>query len=237
VPGRHEIPYMAGTRYIAFCDPAGGSGGDSMTLAIAHRDRDGRVVLDLVRETKSPFSPETVVAEFAVTLKDYHVNRVFGDRYAGEWPREQFRKRGVEYRTSERPKTQLYSEFLPLINSGRVELLDNNRLVAQLCSLERRTGRGTGRDVIDHPSGPGWHDDICNAVGGVVVTALSSGASPMVVSKRAMDWASGYDTPRRTLSPAMRWASGVGGEVAGPSRDAVIGQVIGADGRPVRGRY
>ena len=49
-------------------------------------------------------------------------------------------------------KAELYGMALPLINSGRVELLDHPRLVAQLCGLERRTAWG-GRDTIDH--GPG----------------------------------------------------------------------------------
>jgi hypothetical protein len=57
------------------------------------------------------------------------------------------------------------------LNSGRVELLDHPRLAAQLCALERRVTRG-GRDSIDHP--PGGHDDLANAVGGVV-SVLSSG--------------------------------------------------------------
>jgi hypothetical protein len=43
-------------------------------------------------------------------------------------------------------------------------LLDDARLIHQLCALERRTARG-GRDSIDHP--PGAHDDLVNAVAGV----------------------------------------------------------------------
>ena len=39
--------------------------------------------------------------------------------------------------------------MLPLLNSQAVDLLDNERLVSQLVSLERRTTRG-GRDSIDH---------------------------------------------------------------------------------------
>ena len=58
---------------------------------------------------------------------------------------------------------------MPLLNSGRVELLDHKRLVAQLCSLERRTTRG-GKDSIDHP--PGSFDDIANCVAGVAAVAL-----------------------------------------------------------------
>jgi hypothetical protein len=101
-------------------------------------------------------------------LKCYRVNSVVGDRYGGEWPREQFRKLGVRYELSPRPKSDLYKDVLPLINSRQVELLDHPRCVAQLCSLERRAGRG-GRDSIDHP--PGSHDDVCNAVAGVLVAA------------------------------------------------------------------
>ncbi len=37
-----ERPPVAGVSYVAFCDPAGGGGGDSMTLGIAHRERDSK---------------------------------------------------------------------------------------------------------------------------------------------------------------------------------------------------
>ena len=66
---------------------------------------------------------------------------------------------------SDRTKSQLYVDFLPVLNSRSVELLDLPRLTAQLCSLERRTARG-GRDSIDHP--PHSHDDVANCVAGVV---------------------------------------------------------------------
>ncbi len=58
---------------------------------------------------------------------------------------------------------------LPLINSQRCKLLDNDRLVNQLTNLERRVGRGTGKDSIDHPSGA--HDDLANAAAGAIVSA------------------------------------------------------------------
>ena len=96
-------------------------------------------------EARPPFSPESVVAEYATLLKSYRVNTVRGDRYAGGWPREQFRKRQIEYRPAEKPKSDLYLNLLPPINSARVDLLDNDRLVAQLCGLERRTARSRRR--------------------------------------------------------------------------------------------
>jgi hypothetical protein len=67
VAGRHELPPVDRLRYVGFVDPSGGSA-DSMTLAIAHRDRD-RVVVDAVRERRPPFSPDDVVLEFAALLK------------------------------------------------------------------------------------------------------------------------------------------------------------------------
>jgi hypothetical protein len=76
--GRHELPRIDGVAPLAFCDPSGGSS-DSMTLAIAHMEGE-RVVLDLVRERKPPFSPDDVAREFADTLKLYGVSTVCGDR-------------------------------------------------------------------------------------------------------------------------------------------------------------
>ena len=162
-----ELPPMSGASYVAFVDPSGGSS-DSMTLAIAHRDDDGVAVLDCVREVMAPFSPEIVVEDFCRTLAAYGVAKVCGDRYAGEWPSEQFAKRNVTYEPSEKVKSDIYRDTLPLLNSRKCELLDNRRLISQLHGLERRTARG-GRDSIDHS--PGAHDDIANAVAGALVLA------------------------------------------------------------------
>ena len=98
-------------------------------------------------------------------LKSYRLTTVRGDRYGGEWPREAFRKHGIEYKASAKPKSDLYRDLLPALNSGQVELLDNPKLITQITSLERRSGRG-GRDSIDHP--PGAHDDLANAVAGAI---------------------------------------------------------------------
>ncbi len=117
-----------------------------------------------------PFSPEGVVAEFVDLLKSYRISKVTGDRYAGEWPREAFRKHGIKYEPSAEAKGAIYRDFLPLINSGKVRLLANKRLVSQLVGLERNTARG-GRDSIDHARG--GHDDIANAVAGVLLAAVA----------------------------------------------------------------
>ena len=58
--------------------------------------------------------------------------------------------------------------------SGRVELLDSKRLVAQLSNLERRTAR-SGRDSVDHA--PGSHDDVANVAAGSLTLALRKNIS------------------------------------------------------------
>ncbi|MCJ2023536.1 hypothetical protein [Methylobacterium sp. J-067] len=152
---------LPGLAYYGFTDPSGGAS-DSMTLAISHQE-DGCAVLDAVRERKAPFSPETVVAEFSDLLKRYSLGKVVGDRYGGEWPRESFQRHGITYEPSEKTKSQIYTDLLPRLNSGEVDLLDVPVLTGQLITLERRTARG-GRDSIDHA--PGAHDDVANAVAG-----------------------------------------------------------------------
>jgi hypothetical protein len=136
IHGRHELPPQANVAYSAFIDTSGGSS-ESMAVAIAHRDADGIAVLDAVREARAPFSPDAVVDEFAVFLRSYGVQRATGDNYGGEFPPDRFRAQGIAYEQSARTKSDIYRDMLPLINSGRVALLDNQRLIAQLLNLER----------------------------------------------------------------------------------------------------
>lgn len=205
--GRRELAPQAGIRYVAFTDPAGGSGSDSMTLAVAHSEtREGRpvAVLDCVREARPPFSPEAVGRQFAEVLRAYRVDHVVGDRYAGEWPREQFRRHGISYVPSERTKSEIYGALLPAVNSQAVELLDEPRLLAQLGRLERRTGAG-GRDTIDH--GPHGRDDLINsAAGALLLASAESDYVPLTM------WTAGDDVD-------MEWEAEMADLMAGFSRE------------------
>jgi terminase large subunit-like protein len=164
VRGRASLPYSPGKRHFAFCDPAGGSGQDSMTLAIARLEGDKNVLVRLV-ERRPPFSPEDAIAEQAAVLKAHELSSVTGDHYAGDWPKERFRVHGVTYQIVERTKSDLYQAFLPLVNEGKVELLDDARMLRQLLALEKRTGP-SGKDTISHPSN--GHDDLINAAAGAL---------------------------------------------------------------------
>jgi hypothetical protein len=199
---------MSSVRYYGFVDPSGGSA-DSMTLAIGHREKEGDVVvLDALRERRPPFSPEDVTAEFSELAKSYRVTKVCGDKYAGEWPREKFREHGVVYEPAARPKSDLYRDIVPLINSRKLDLLDHSRLLQQFVGLERRTARG-GRDSIDHA--PGAHDDLANAVAGLAAVAKRGSYDS------SMDWVSGPSDPddnvdrdflRQRFQSHLRFAGG-----------------------------
>jgi hypothetical protein len=191
-----ERPPIAGQRYHAFVDPSGGSS-DSMTLCVGHKDEDA-VIIDCLREVKPPFSPEYVVHDFAAVLRSYNISKIVGDKYAGEWPREQFRKLGIDYEPSAQPKGNLYLDLLPKLNSRRIELLDHTKCINQLCGLERRTARG-GRDSVDHA--PNAHDDLINAVAGLASIVGAGGFDA------TLNWVNGEDATREPLytSSSTNW--------------------------------
>ena len=210
VRGRFELAFRSGTHYVAFVDPSGGRS-DSMAMAIGHLEND-KAILDLVREVKPPFSPEGAVEEFTADLRRYHVSEVTGDYYSAEWCREQFLKRRINYKVSEKTRSELYLELFPVILSRQCELLDHSGLLKQLSSLERRTGRG-GKDVIDHTLGA--HDDLANVCAGcltlVVQSAgdvlgyikfLSSGEAQKLLDKQAAPPVTATSKPKPDQPPA-----------------------------------
>jgi hypothetical protein len=102
--------------------------------------------------------------ELAPWLASYRITGVTGDHFAGEFPRELFRKHGIRYQVCKQSKSDLYRDLLPLLNSGHIVLPRNDRLVAQIVGLERRVTR-VGKDDISHP--PHQHDDLSNAAAGL----------------------------------------------------------------------
>ena len=162
--------------YQAFADPSGGRR-DAFTVAIGHHDNGGVAVLDVLRAWPAPFNPSSVIAEAATLLKSYRVSRVVGDKYAAQFTVESFQQRGIVYEASTRNRSDIYLGVLPLINSGRVRLLDDPELLRELRGLERRRGSG-GRDRVDH--GPGAHDDRANSAAGCVLECQAPVGRPRV---------------------------------------------------------
>jgi hypothetical protein len=159
-----ERPHDKQWKYVAHADPSGGSQ-DSFTLAIGHVEGEAGI-LDLLIERRPPFSPADVVAEMAEALATYHLSEVTGDKFGAGFTVEAFAKCGINYRYADKTTSDYFGNLLPILMSRRCQLLDNKRLQAQLCSLERRASRG-GKDSIGHP--PLGHDDCAASVAGLMV--------------------------------------------------------------------
>jgi hypothetical protein len=169
-----ELPPQPGICYRCFIDQASGiEGGDSFAITIGHKVGTRRVIVDAIREVRPPFNFFEIVATVLVPLcKAYKIYKVVGDNYAGELAKAPIRKAGLGFELAEKHKSELYRDpFLGMLNAGEIELPKHDRAVSQICSLERSVQR-SGRDQITHPSG--GHDDIANAIAGVVDLALNT---------------------------------------------------------------
>jgi hypothetical protein len=168
-------PATAVHKYRSGCDPSGGSK-DSFTAAVAH-DEHGAAVLDCLIEIKPPFNPAEAVAQVAAMLRAYGLSETTGDRYAAEWVVSAFAANGITYKHSERDRSAIYQDCLPLFTSGRARILDNQKLVSQFAQLERKISP-MGKDRIDHGRGQGGHDDLCNSAALAMVLSTTKPTGP-----------------------------------------------------------
>ncbi|WP_178100995.1 hypothetical protein [Pseudomonas sp. OIL-1] len=160
------LPPRSGVRYVGFVDPAGGSSSptaDQFTMAIGYRDGDTAVICGVWGRRGSPAD---ITADYAEILRAYGVRQVYSDRYAGQFPAIEFQRHGIRLIYTEHNRSQLYTEALPMLNTGRIELPNDPTLIGQICTLERRPGRLA--DIIDHAPG-GAHDDLANSALGCCV--------------------------------------------------------------------
>lgn len=164
VPGRTELYPEGYVKYTAFVDLSGGRG-DSAALCIGHRE-GRKIVLSLLREFRAPFNPYEIVARMCAEAKRYNVKTLIGDNFSADFLSRAVESCGLRYSKSEKPKSALYLELLPILSSGLIELLDDPVLIHQLTSLERHARAG-GRDIVDHP--PRSRDDVANAAAGCAV--------------------------------------------------------------------
>jgi hypothetical protein len=150
-------PPRAGIAYRSGCDMSGGSH-DSSVLSICHSETspgsspssaESTVeVLDALLEIRPPFNPTSAVEQMAALLGQYGLSSTTGDRYAAGWIPDAFSKQNIAYSYSERDRSQCYLDVLPLFMSGRLKLIDNQKLVSQFVGLERRSTI-VGRDKVD----------------------------------------------------------------------------------------
>ena len=164
-----ERPPQPSLKHVAFTDAAGGTGQDSFSLCIAHRDGDALFV-DVIRERKPRFVPAAVVAEYVELLRSYGIREVSGDKFAGGFHADEWKRNGILYKPSERTTSENFLAALPLLLSGRARLLDNETLRRQLAGLERRVSV-MGRESVTHGTEASAHDDVAAAACGALVLA------------------------------------------------------------------
>jgi hypothetical protein len=73
-----------------------------------------------------------------------------------------------------------YLRVLPLLLSGRLRLLDNEKLRKQFISLERTLHAG-GRETVEERFRAGSHDDLCDVVSAAAVLASEASISSIAV--------------------------------------------------------
>ena len=170
VPGRSALAPAEGVIYAAACDPAFAAGGDAFTFAIAHSIGEGdeqTVVLDRIEAwqgKRSPLNSDAVLDEIAALAQRYGIRRVTSDQYAVVPLADGLRRRGIELVAqplTNELKADVYGALKRLINTGRVELLDDTRLRAELIGLEIRP-TPSGKPRID--AAARGHDDRAMAV-------------------------------------------------------------------------
>jgi hypothetical protein len=195
-----ELPPRLGIAYRCFADPASGvEGGDSYAIAVEHKEGD-RIVVDAIREVRPPFSAFEVINNVLVPLcKAYGVHCVRGDAYGGDLAREPIRRAGLSYELADKHASQLYADpFLGFLNANKIDLPNNERLINQICGLERSVQR-SGRDQITHP--PHAHDDLANAVAGGCDYAAN-----YTLFDSTFSWVSGRkETPEEAAENNARW--------------------------------
>ncbi len=188
VAGRRSLPPVEGLKYVAAADPAFAAGGDRFALAIAHRVGKGAeatYVLDRLeawRGKHSPLNSDHVLDEIASLAKEYRVSRVVSDQYAVVPLADGLRRRGVHLKpqplTSEL-KSDIFGDLKRSLNLGRLELLDDKQLLAELVNLEvRPTPSGKPRIAAAR----GGHDDLAMAVATAVHALHEHNKVPLAVA-------------------------------------------------------
>jgi len=220
---RQQALPESGRAYTAFVDPSGGRS-DSMTIAITHMEGE-KIIVDRMVERQPPFDPAEVTKEFSDLIKAYGCHSATSDRYGGVWVSDAFMKQGIRMDMAELSASELYLNFAALLSSGRVELIDDERLTLQFQCLERRTGH-SGRDSVDHPAG--LHDDLANSVAGAVVLASHDRAWTLAEQDARLP-SIGPHAADRLMTPSL--AAGRGREELRQSNEDLMDSFMHEDGQ------
>ena len=186
---------------LRLVDPAGGSGGAALRLAIAHREGNS-VVVDLVRERRPPFMPSQVIDELIPLLKSLP-DRQGGRRQvgwrlpAGGVPAGRHPLRAGQAGRSPTSTATRWRCSIPAASCCP----RTTGCSISLSRLERHVARG-GHDVIDHPRDQ--HDDLANAAMAVAVLAATFGGYTLELLRARSPPRTKTPTPRPPGRPAIK---------------------------------
>ncbi len=148
---------------VAGCDLAMVS--DHAALVVA-RIRDGRfAVVDVVErspEPGKPLRPSELCREFAEVMARRGARWVMADGHYRESLREAIQGSGIILTDAPLDPSESHVRARTLMREGRVDLLDDQRLLHQMGLVKRRPARG-GRLAIDLPRGTHGHCDVAIA--------------------------------------------------------------------------
>jgi hypothetical protein len=148
----------AGMHYVAAIDPA--TRGNAWALVIGHRDRMGRVVIDLCREWqgsgRTPLSPRATLAEIAAACRPYGQTTIHGDQWSIDANRDIASEYGLgiaEHMVSAVDKVDAVKSLLGWL-VDRAVVLPKGVLCADLKRLKRKvTQQGATIDLPKTPDG------------------------------------------------------------------------------------
>ena len=112
------------------------------------------------------FVAADVIRDYIALLRTYGIDTIMSDNYGSGHYADEWRRGGMKWREAPK-KSDVYIAFLALLEAKRALVLDNSRYRTQAAALERKVV--SGNEIIDHPASS--HDDVVNAVAGVLVYA------------------------------------------------------------------
>ena len=175
--GRRELPPEPGVTYSGFVDPSGGVS-DSMTLAIGHLGRNNACILDAVIEVRPPLDPEQTVAEFAALLRRYGVTKLSATNTAANGRAPVSPSMALNSSRARGRRATSTATFCPCSTPVASSFLDHAAF--ERPSLPAWSGAPRARAAIRSIMLPDAHDDLANAVAGVLVGVDLDRRQPLV---------------------------------------------------------
>lgn len=163
VRGVREFPSQSEIRAVAGLDPSS-KGNDSFGFALAHKAKDGKIILDLSMGWKPPGNGQfldygPIVPTIVERMNAYGATKVFSDQVCAAALASMFQKYGMRFEqvsTFGTRAADLYRTVRQLFVAGKVVLPENPELIAQLKQLQEILADG-GKSIVQAKSG---HDDL-----------------------------------------------------------------------------